>query len=927
MVPEVGERAAAGGRQTFVGRLPALARLRQALAQARAGRPQLALVEGPGGIGKTALVRRFLSEAEVGCVLRASGDEDEASLEFGVLTQLVAHAPAQQVEPAGRGDDDGFTASNRSVDPLVAGAALVDLLGQLQRSDAVVLVVDDAQWADRPSLQALTFALRRLRVDRVLAVVVARDVADPRIPDGLRRLVTGETAVRVQLDGLDVDELRDLVGLLGGGPLSARGAARLRVHTGGSPLHARALLDQLPAGAFDDATVPLPAPRSFAMLVAARLAGSAPEAERLVAAASVLGMHVPVELAAAVAGVEDPLSALEQAMASGLLEEHPAEPGVCFPHPLVQAAVYRQLGPARRAVLHLRAAECTEDEAVRLRHRARAARGPDAALAGDLARLGRRQATAGAWVSAAEHLAGAARLTPDRADHEQLTLEMVECQLLAGDVGDPAPLTTRLRAFAPTGWRSYTLARLAYSAGALGKADALLRDAWQRCDPDSDPVLGARIAGHFALLRGAYMRGEEQIEWAERALRLAPEQTATDMIWFLRLNATAMSAHATIALDPLPDLPEPTVASAAELEEILGRGVLRLHTDDLEGALRDLGGVLAASHDRSATFRWVAAGFLSVAEFRAGRWDDAFVHGELALSVATDADQAHLAVFCHEVATLVPAARGEWAAAETHLPFLDAAATSGFPTPIAMAALTRAHLARARGAPETVVAAYEPLLRPELRYVIEQAAFSWWLGPLFDALIAVGDHDRAEGLLGPYEARAAERDVPSALAVAGRARGNLAAARGDPAAAEHSFETALAHAGRVDAPFDRALLQFAYGRFLRREGKRTRAGEQLYAAREVFARLGARPDLERCEHELAACGLSTGPRKRRDVASLTPQELAVARLVVRGLTNRQVARELVISVKTVEYHLGHVYAKLEITSRSLLAARLAGNQT
>jgi hypothetical protein len=601
------------------------------------------------------LVRRFLAGAEIGCVLRASGEEDEASLEFGVLTQLVAHAPAQRVEPAGRGEDGGVAAGDRSLDPLAAGAALVDLLGQLQRSDAVVLVVDDAQWADRPSLQALTFALRRLRVDRVLAVMVARDVADPRIPDGLRRLVTGESAVRVPLDGLDVDELRELVGLLGVGPLSARGAARLRAHTGGSPLHARALLEQLPAAAFDDAAAPLPAPRAFATLVAARLAGSAPKAERLVAVASVLGMHVPVEVAAAVAQVDDPLPALEQAMAAGLL-------------------------------------------------------------------------------------------------------------------------------------------------------------------------------------------------------------------------------------DPLAGLPEPALASAAELEKILGRGVLRLHTDDLEGALRDLGGVLAAGHDRSATFRWVAASFLTMAEFRAGRWDDAFVHAELALSIATDADQAPLAVFCHQVATLVPVARGEWAVAESHLLVLDAAAGGGLPSPVAIAASARAHLARVRGAAETVVAAYEPLLRPELRYVIEQAAFSWWLGPLFDALITVGDHDRAENLLGPYERRAAERGVPSALAVAGRARGNLAAARGDAVAAEQSFEAALAHAGRVNAPFDRALAQFAYGRFLRRDGKRARAGEQLYAAREEFARLGARPDLARSEHELAACGLSTGPRRRRDAARLTPQELAVARLVASGLT-------------------------------------------
>ena len=180
----------------------------------------------------------------------------------------------------------------------------------------------------------------------------------------------------------------------------------------------------------------------------------------------------------------------------------------------------------------------------------------------------------------------------------------------------------------------------------------------------------------------------------------------------------------------------------------------------------------------------------------------------------------------------------------------------------------------------------------------------------------------AESVLGTYEALAAERQHSSALAVVSGARANLAAARSDDAEAERCFEAALGHAGRVNAPFEQALLQFAYGKFLRRAGKRARAGTQLYAARDTFSRLGARPDLERCEQELAACGLATGPRRQRDAARLTPQELAVARLVAGGLTNRQVARELVISVKTVEFHLGHVYAKLEVSSRSQLVARI-----
>jgi DNA-binding NarL/FixJ family response regulator len=130
------------------------------------------------------------------------------------------------------------------------------------------------------------------------------------------------------------------------------------------------------------------------------------------------------------------------------------------------------------------------------------------------------------------------------------------------------------------------------------------------------------------------------------------------------------------------------------------------------------------------------------------------------------------------------------------------------------------------------------------------------------------------------------------------------------------------HAQELEWPFGRALLELAYGSFLRRTGRRTAAAAQLEAARKTFAGLDARPYLERCEHELAACGLTPARRQDRSSVHLTPQELAVARLVVKGLTNREAAAELVVSVKTVEYHLGKVYAKFGITSRTQLATWL-----
>jgi ATP/maltotriose-dependent transcriptional regulator MalT len=905
-------------RVPFVGRQAELARLCRMLEQAHQSRPGLVLVEGAAGIGKSALVHQFLDQVGERCVLQASGEEGEASLALGILDQLTVDALSLTNAPAAWSHSGG-----RPVDPLVAGAALVDMLGELQHLGPVVLVVDDAYWADRPSLHALTFALRRLRVDQVLALVLTRDAGDPRLPEGLRRLLANDHTLRLSLGGLNVGELRALSAQLGTKPLSLRAAARLQAHTDGNPLHARALLEQLPDAAFD-AEMPLPAPRSFALLVLSRLATCPADTQALAAAASVLGSRCPLHLAAALAGLADPLPALERLIGAGLLVWEPDIQRVRFPHPLIHAAVYRQLGPTRRAALHTQAAGFAEDESARLRHRTRAASGPDPELATDLTALGRRHVLLGAWEAAAEHLAAAARLTPERADREQLTLEATECQLLVGDMPDTEALTARFRTFRETGWRSYVLARLALVAGRLDESEALLGDAWQRCDPDTEPVLAARVAGQLAGLHVLCGRGQQAADWGNLALRLAPEQTATEPIQLIPLLGLGMTGQAEAALASLDDLPAPAAASVTELDRLFGRARLRGWTDDLEGGYQDLTGILNVAHDRSVPFRLLASANLAEIEYRLGRWDDATVHSEIAVSIAVDADQAWLAPLCHATAALVPAARGQWAQAGAHV---DAALAStrnpDHTAAFSYTATAAAHLATAQGDPEQVVAALRPVLAMEPVDGVYEPGILAWQDLLVDALTALGEHEQAQAILVPFEARAADRQRHSTMAAAARARGNLLAAQAQSSAAAAAFQAGLDHAAQVDRPFDRALLELAYGAFLRRTGKRVAAATQLAAAWAVFERLGARPYLERCERELAACGRTRTRRPATDQVPLTPQELAVGRLVVQGLTNRQIARELVVSVKTVEYHLGHVYAKLQVTSRVQLVHRLA----
>jgi DNA-binding CsgD family transcriptional regulator len=221
-----------------------------------------------------------------------------------------------------------------------------------------------------------------------------------------------------------------------------------------------------------------------------------------------------------------------------------------------------------------------------------------------------------------------------------------------------------------------------------------------------------------------------------------------------------------------------------------------------------------------------------------------------------------------------------------------------------------------------VVAVLRPLLALHDRDGVNEPGVAPWQDLLVDALAAVGDCDQAAAVLDWAEARAAARGRRSAQLAAARARGTVEAARGNPTGAERAFQAGLGLAGRVDEPFSCALLNAAYGRFLRRAGRRSQAATHLRAAQEGFTSLDARPYLERCDRELAACGLTPAKRRTRTATRLTPQELAVARLVASGMTNQQAASELVVSVKTVEYHLGKVYAKLSITSRGELAGRL-----
>ena len=362
----------------FVGRHSELRILGERLAAAETGQPQVVCVEGEAGAGKSTLLSRFLGSLADAVVLTVGGDEAETVLSYGVLDQLQ---PGTLTEPG--------------TDPMAAGARLLGLLDRLQAGGrVVVLAIDDLQWADRPSMRAVLFALRRLRADKVLVVVSTRAgwMADP----GWARFVGGDARVtRIRLGGLSPGDLTELASELGLGALSQRGASRLAAHTEGNALYCRALLEEIGiAGLSAAGDRGLPAPRDLSAVILARMAALPATTQSFLAAASVLGQHAPIAAIVSVAQLPDARDDVDAAVAAGLLAEGAPEPELAFAHPLYRAAIYADLSPTSRRELHARAAAVVAGRA-RLAHRAAASVGPDEALAAELAASAQAAAAAG----------------------------------------------------------------------------------------------------------------------------------------------------------------------------------------------------------------------------------------------------------------------------------------------------------------------------------------------------------------------------------------------------------------------------------------------------------------------------------------------------------------------------------------------------
>jgi DNA-binding CsgD family transcriptional regulator len=912
------------GRGVFVGRAGELAVLEAAAAAARHAQPQVVLVEGEAGAGKSSLLARFASGLADAMVLRASGDEAEQLLPYGIVGQLVASA-------RGAGGRHGLLAAELSdgVDPLAVGADLLVWLGLCCRGQQLALVlVDDLHWADGLSARALLFAVRRLQADRVLVVMSARPGELARPGEGWLRFLAGDyRAGRVRLGGLGPEEVVALGRALGVGELPRRAVSHLLEETGGNPLYCRALLEEAVAGSVDLGRGPLPVPRSLAGVVLSRVGALSPAAQELVAAAAVLGQQCELTAAAALAGLDDPLPALGPALSAGILAEQPgrATAGIGFTHLLVHRAVYDDLNPARRRRLHQRAVGLVDPRRA-LGHRMAAATGPDDGLAAELEAAGREAAGLGRAAQAASWLAQAAAVSGEPAAADRRLLDALEIHLTHGEVAQAEALAAQMAAAGPDARRNWLLGLLDFHAGRLATSEARLREAWQAHDRVREPSVGAEAAGWMSGLCLETGRIGEAIEWGERAAGAdaapAGVRHAARGVLAIALFADGRGPEGLSGLAFLPTAPAEVPRD--DTDTLVMRGLARLLAEDMTGGIADLS--TAATRLRAGVPLRSAGqclSYLAGAEYLLGSWDDAVVHAELAVSLAHAADRVWEFGFVHLIAAIVPAQRGDWETASGHAQVAtEVGQALGTPRTIAAAAIAQAFVAMARGDPEGVTDA-AAAVRAMGKAVVLSLLPHDWRSLEIEALISLGRLRQAETALAEMQATLSPAAPTTARVDAARLHGDLATAAGQQDAAAAAFQTAWRRAEGLRVPLALAQLEISDARRLRAAGQPQQAITRLRSAQQCLITLGARPYLQACDSELAAAGAPAGQETAPAFAGLTPAEQSVARLVCTGSTNKQAAAELYVSIKTVEFHLGHIFDKLGIRSRKDLITRIS----
>jgi DNA-binding CsgD family transcriptional regulator len=905
-------------RPGLVGRDAELARLR-ALVDPVPDKSSVLVVLGEAGMGKTVLLAEAAKRAGAAGmrVLSVAGRQPESDLAFAGLNQLLRPAMAQIPGLPGRQASAllgalGLTPDPVAPDRLITGAAVLTLLSDLSKASPVLVIVDDAHWLDRGSLDALAFAGHRLDAEPVVLLLGVRGSAPPAGFDrGLPEL---------HLQPLPAPEASRL---LGQQPRPPRGRARRQAlaQAAGNPM---ALIEMARVLAADPAAGrragPLPLTDRLTAVIADQL-DTLPAATQHALLLAAVADSADLAAASGPSGLEP--GALAPAERIGLIKMDTS--GVRFADPLVRSAAYHSAPFAVRSAAHREVAAALDGQPDRQAwHLAAAALNPDEHVASMLAATASQVQRRCGASAAARALERAAELSSDQDVRAQ---RLVSAAMIAAPTGQTqwvhdlairALVLTRepdLRLFARrlAGWA------LAWSNQHADALSALIPVAQEAAGFDP---LGAWDALAFAA-SVAYKSGEPEGVQAVRqtlaflndAAQLAPDRVQQPAMEALRLWIRASTGPYRDRTEILTWLGQS--AHAALGEHYLSRaGAAAWIMDRSDLAVR----LLQAARRllRELTVRAASGGALSPlgwAYLDTGRWDDALEVAAEADDLVTGGEMDIVSASADLITGTILAVRGKGDAARARV----SRALASDPE---QSRLITARAWHALGLAALADADY-PAAYDQLRQLFTDDGTPWhyhvsYLGvaDLAAAAARVKRRTEARALLERIQARIDGTPSPRLDQLLDRAWGLLA----EPGSLDTYFEKALSDPAGELWPFERAQLCLDYGEWLRRHRRINDAKPVLTAVLEVFRQLHARPWVQRAEAELRACGVTVPgfPVAPDVLGQLTSQQRKIIHLAGQGHTNREIADRLFLSPRTVASHLYRSYPKLGISGRHQL---------
>jgi DNA-binding CsgD family transcriptional regulator len=914
-----------------VGRDAELAEVAAFLGELRSGSAGLAL-EGEPGIGKTTIWRETVRRArgQDVLVLACRPAAAEAKLSFAGVADMLDGVGEETFDALPGAQRHGLEVAllrsapdGETIDPRMVATAFLSLVRTMAVDSPVLLAVDDAQWLDQPSSGVLAFAARRLGEAPVGVLCAFRP---PLAGFGVPELSEGRPVRRVVLEPLPLVALGSILAERLERQLSRRLLARIADASRGNPFFALEMARLVLSDGTESGAGTLPVPDDLRALASRRLRGL-PQGTRaaLLRAAVLAAPDSSAVDVGALAPAED--ADLVRVDARGRIE---------FTHPLFAAAIYASTPAARRRAVHGVLAGEVADSEQRARHLAYSTDRPHEPTARELDRAAEQARARGAPDAAAELVELALGLTPEEAvaDRARRLLAAGGFLAEAGDLARAAEMLELLPALEPPGsvqapalqlaavLKSNTESFSAALEAALAGLAAARHDRALRAAIDLDvafylvglgDVTGAESHAAAAVRAAEATPGQGDGSPAQLAL-LADALAVLTMVQFLGGQGLDRDR-----LDRAVALEGPRRARSGFTRPRYIQGLILLYIGELDQATEILTSLSAQAVESGAESQLpLYAMFLVWAHLWRGRTGAAAEVAAAARDAAALLDNRGAtalaltaSAFVHAHEGRIELAAGEARAALEHFEQLHWRSAGVWPRwALGFGALSA-------GDPAGAHAAITPLVELLPAIGLADPVGFVFLPDEIEALIALGEHERAERLIELLDTRGRAHDRPWALAAAARGRGALLAAGGQLEEALAAFEAALAQHARVSMPFELGRTLLLQGRVLRRRKRWGAAREALGAALDRFDQTEAPLWAQMARAELARAGARAGNR-----FELTATERQVAELAATGLSNQQVAERAFLTVKAVEANLTRAYRKLGIRSRGGLARAL-----